>query len=109
MPLLPPPRFAASGLERVGFALLAAATPPRLAPAYNKRRGELWGRIQARRTAPTPGEFDAALRDLRDLLRDVAYPRGLRCDDADMRSLVRAARCLDAVDLEASHAGLVPP
>ena len=107
MPLLPPPRFAATGLERVAFALLVAATPPRLATAYNKRRGELWGRIQTRRTAPSPGEFDAELRDLRDLLRDVAYPRGLRCHDADMRSLVRAARGLDAVEVAASNAGLV--
>ncbi|UGS35501.1 hypothetical protein DSM104329_01894 [Capillimicrobium parvum] len=49
---LPPPRFATAGYERVGFALLVAATPPRVAPEYNKCRGELWGRCQSRRGLP---------------------------------------------------------
>lgn len=104
---LPAPRFAAAGLERVGFALLVAATPPRLAPTYNKRRGELWARVQARRTVPSPDEFEKETRDLRDLLRDAAYAGGVRCDHADMRSLVRAARGLDAVEMAATNAGLL--
>jgi hypothetical protein len=106
--MLPAPRFAAAGLERVGFALLAAATPPRLAPAYNERRGELWALVQTRRTVPSPDEFDVELRDLRDLLRDAFYLARMRCADADVRALANAARGLDAVEMAAGNAGLVP-
>lgn len=93
---LPPPRFATAGYERVGFALLIAATPPRVAPEYNKRRGELWGRCQSRRTLPSPDEFEAHTAALRDLLRVApAPPRGV-CDEGTYAELVRAARRLDA-------------
>jgi len=87
---------------------LVAATPPRLAPTYNKRRGELWALFQTRRTIPTPDDFDVELRDLRDLLRDAFYLARMRCADAEMRALANAARGLDAVEMAAGNAGLVP-
>jgi hypothetical protein len=108
MKRLPPPRFGAAGYERLGFALLAAATPPRLAPDYNKRRGALWAQCQARRTLPTSEQFAADAGDLRDMLRAVAARPAVAGDEAAMRALVRAARRLDVVEREGTAVGLLP-
>ncbi len=102
---LPPPRFGAAGWERVGFALLLAATPPGLATDYNERRGQLWGRCQSQRTLPTPDEFEAETRALRDLLRVAAAPRGVSLDGPARQELIRAARCLDAAEQAGAEAG----
>lgn len=104
---LPPPRFASAGYERVGYALLVAATPPRLAPDYNKRRGELWAQCQSRRALPSPDEFEADTTALRDLLRAAAAPRGVLCDEGLHTELVRAARRLDVVEQAARGVGLL--
>jgi hypothetical protein len=102
-----PPRYGAAGYERVGFALLLAATPPELASDYNKRRGELWGRLQALRTVPRPAEFERLTHVLRDYLRAAAAPRGGHCTEAVRHELVRAARRLDLMEEAARDAGLL--
>lgn len=104
---LPPPRYAAAGYERVGLTLLAAATPPRLASNYNKRRGLLWGRLQSLRTAPSPEEFEREAQALCDLLRDAASAGPGAWDDGLRAELIRAARRLDLVEDAATEAGLL--
>lgn len=92
-------RTGAPGLERVGYWLLRAAC--NLAPAFNERRGALWVRMMAHRTAPTLAEFDAEVEALRVLLGLTHPAVGAPYDPKIERELTRCLRCLEAAEAAA--------
>jgi hypothetical protein len=98
-------RTGAAGLERVGYWLLKARPACNLAPAFNERRGALWVRMMAHRTAPKLAAFEAEVEELRVLL-GLTHPAPGEPYDPDIeRELSRILRCLEAVEAAAAVAG----
>jgi hypothetical protein len=100
-------RTGAPGLERVGYWLLKARPARNLAPAFNERRGALWVRMMAHRTAPKLAEFEAEVERLHVLLGLTHPAPGEPYDPKIERELSRILRCLESAENAAAVAGLL--
>jgi len=93
--------------RHVALAALRACMDPAFAPeGYNDACRALWLRFQASRSVPSAGEFDAALDELYELLRDAGIPNGVFIGGDAGQALLAARRRLDALGDEARACGL---
>lgn len=94
--------------KRVALAALRACMEPPFAPAgYNDACRALWLRFQTSRSVPSAEQFDVALYELYELLRDAGTPNGVFIGGDAGQALLVARRRLDALGDEARDCGLM--
>lgn len=101
-----PPLSATSRYNRLSAALARAYVPSTVVGnGYNGARGRLWLRFQPGSTPPTAEEFERAMVELYDMLRDAGARNGVRVGLDDWWELVVAkCRLDDALELAARAA-----
>jgi hypothetical protein len=90
--------------ERLSTLLLKARLPVKYAPeGYNGLLADVWLRLYQRKRVPTFVQFDEALADAYDLIRDAMPPKGKRAAAAFREALLAAKVAVDAVYQEAQR------